>query len=241
MGGFSKGCCKDLNILVGYRLMTLNETDWQKYYPDVKPRYNIGGGSAYGDPDKNVTKFFDPLLPGSWVLDVGVGDGKYGLELLGRGMKVVGGDIDAESLDVLRKKARRAYGNLRLIKFDAFGKEFPFRDESLDVVVSTGLLYLFPEVMVQRVVDESRRVLRPGGRLIFDFATEIERRGFDGRLIRGATEVDYKLNEGVSLVKRVLADGFEPYSLSFTPVEQKLPSYKMKNIKLNISVQKSGR
>jgi ubiquinone/menaquinone biosynthesis C-methylase UbiE len=63
----------------------------------------------------------------------------------------------------LRRRARRARPDAEVV--EAGAEALPFPDDSVDVVVSTLVLCTVPDQ--QAAVDEIRRVLRPGGRLLF--------------------------------------------------------------------------
>jgi ubiquinone/menaquinone biosynthesis C-methylase UbiE len=82
------------------------------------------------------------------------------LPLYPEGVEVVGIDISEKILEKARKKRSKA--KVSLIRADA--KELPFSDNSFDTAVSTFFLCVVLER--ERVVEEIRRVLRPGGLLL---------------------------------------------------------------------------
>ncbi|WP_420174241.1 methyltransferase domain-containing protein [Luteococcus sp. OSA5] len=86
------------------------------------------------------------------VLDVGCGSGAMGRELEQDDRVVVGIDISETEL-------RNASGPGPFVRGDA--RDLPFADDSFDAVVSVlGLAVVHP---TGRLLDEVRRVLRPGG------------------------------------------------------------------------------
>jgi SAM-dependent methyltransferase len=96
------------------------------------------------------------------VLDVGIGSGRASLPLLDRGITVTGIDSSQAMLDECR---RRAGGRpIRLEPGDVTA--IPFATEAFDSVVSLNVLTHFPNW--REVLPEWLRVLRPGGRLVFD-------------------------------------------------------------------------
>lgn len=88
------------------------------------------------------------------VLDLGMGEGYLVKLLRESGKNAYGADV-------------RAMGQERLIIADA--RALPFKDNSFDLVTEffflSDLLDLqnLPEAELERVIEETRRVLRPGG------------------------------------------------------------------------------
>jgi ubiquinone/menaquinone biosynthesis C-methylase UbiE len=95
------------------------------------------------------------------VLEVACGAG-MGLGYLAKfAKKIVGGDIEEESL----KHAYQTYKgreNIEIKKLDAHN--LPFEDNSFDVVILYEAIYYLSQP--EKFVDESKRVLREGGVLI---------------------------------------------------------------------------
>jgi SAM-dependent methyltransferase len=71
------------------------------------------------------------------------------------------GDVDAEILDMARQTSAR-YSNITLQKFPA--ERLPFPDESFDLVLLFEAIYYLSDA--GRFLEETRRVLRPGGTLL---------------------------------------------------------------------------
>jgi ubiquinone/menaquinone biosynthesis C-methylase UbiE len=93
------------------------------------------------------------------VLEVACGAGQ-GLGLLAKtAARVVGGDYTERLLDL----AKRHYGSrVPLVRLD--GQQLPFRDATFDVVLLYEAVYYLPEPPL--FLEECRRVLRPGGRVL---------------------------------------------------------------------------
>ncbi len=96
-------------------------------------------------------------LSGERVLDVGCAHGEYMKALSQRGARVTGIDISETSL----KKARATGG----VVAAASGDALPFADASFDTVLCHKAVFLFDSPA--RLIEEFRRVLRPGGRVVF--------------------------------------------------------------------------
>ena len=105
------------------------------------------------------------LEPGERVLDLGSGAGTDSLvaaQMVGEDGSVTGVDMTPEMLAKARQAA--AEMGVRNVEFvEAEAERLPFSDESLDVVISNGVIDLIPDK--DAVFNELFRVLRPGGRM----------------------------------------------------------------------------
>lgn len=114
------------------------------------------------------------VAPGLSVLDIGCGTGTLAIAAWRRsqpGGSVAGTDISASMLEVARRKARRAGAAVRFRQGDA--TSLPFDDAEFDVVTMTTVMHAVPENQRKRCIAETRRVLRPAGRLVLiDFGGE---------------------------------------------------------------------
>ncbi|HZQ38380.1 MAG TPA: class I SAM-dependent methyltransferase [Dehalococcoidia bacterium] len=106
------------------------------------------------------------LAPGSRILDVGCGTGTLVLMAQRRhpGATVTGVDGDPTILSIARRKARRAGIKAQLDEGMAYA--LPYADASFDAVVSTLTFHHLTPDQQERALNEIRRVLRPGGRLV---------------------------------------------------------------------------
>lgn len=97
------------------------------------------------------------------VLEVGVGSGlNLSLYSLAVG-RVVGLDPSPELLCIARRRAAEALVPVSLVRASA--EDIPFADAAFDVIVTTWTLCSIPNPIV--ALFEMRRVLKPGGRLVF--------------------------------------------------------------------------
>jgi ubiquinone/menaquinone biosynthesis C-methylase UbiE len=106
-----------------------------------------------------------------------------------------------------RRAAASGSDNYRLRIGDAYDLDFP--DESFDVLVNNYMFDLLPQQDFATVLDEFKRVLRPGGRLALVNMTKGE------RWYNGIWERIYRVNpawlggcRGVLLVSQLKAGGF---------------------------------
>ena len=105
--------------------------------------------------------------PGEDVLDLGSGAGTDSLVaalMVGSAGSVTGIDMTPEMIANAREGASAlGLGNVTFVEGEI--EEFPFEDESFDVVISNGVIDLLPDKEV--VFASIYRVLRPGGRIQF--------------------------------------------------------------------------
>jgi arsenite methyltransferase len=104
------------------------------------------------------------LREGETVLDLGSGAGADALisaRRVGPSGRVIGLDMTDEMLELARANAREAgLDNVKFMK--GYIEELPLADESVDVVISNCVINLSADK--PRVIRETARVLRPGGR-----------------------------------------------------------------------------
>lgn len=128
--------------------------------------------NPYTNIEFNSTLFLiDKYFPKSGhILDIGSGPGRYSIELLKRDYTVSLLDLSDKELDIAREKidslglkANGYYPNsaLELDKFD---------DESFDSLLVLGPMYhLHDEADRAKVLDDSYRILKPGGHAIIAY------------------------------------------------------------------------
>jgi len=110
-------------------------------------------------------------LPGRDVLEVGVGTG-LALPYYAADRRITGIDLSAEMLAQARKRvAGRGISNVAALReMDAEATDFP--DASFDIAVAMFVASVVPHP--RRLLREMRRVVRPGGHILFvnHFAAE---------------------------------------------------------------------
>lgn len=102
------------------------------------------------------------FITGQEVLDVGIGTGRASLPLIAKGYRLAGTDSSQAMLDECRRLA--AGQPIELVPGDV--KALPFGDARFDSLISLNVMTHFPHV--ESVLNEWKRVVKPGGRLIFD-------------------------------------------------------------------------
>lgn len=98
------------------------------------------------------------------VLELGCGGG-INLQFYDRERveKLTGLDPSAELLDYTRSEAQRRGINMEIL--DGIGEAMPFKDDSFDTVLTTFTLCSVQDGA--QVMNEMRRVMKPGGKILF--------------------------------------------------------------------------
>ena len=124
-------------------------------------------------PDESVESFagvanhfaLGRIEPGSTVLDLGCGAGTdllIAAQMAGPDGRAIGIDMTRTMLDRAQASADElGLDNVEL--HEGLIESLPVPDESIDVVISNGVIDLVPDK--DAVFDEIDRVLKPGGRL----------------------------------------------------------------------------
>lgn len=124
--------------------------------PDETIRIALG----VGNPVRHAA-----LSIGDDVVDLGSGGGidcLIAARAVAPGGHVIGVDFLAEMVDrATRAAAQTGLADVRFVESEI--EALPLPDESIDVVISNGVINLSPRKV--RVLSEAFRVLRPGGRL----------------------------------------------------------------------------
>ena len=110
--------------------------------------------------------YFDKFMDwqGKSVLDLGCAGGFMAEALAERGAHVTGIDPAAEAIAAAQAHARQGNHDIR---YDVgVGEALPYTDAQFDAVVCVDVLEHVSDL--QKVLDETARVLKPGGLFLFD-------------------------------------------------------------------------
>ena len=104
-----------------------------------------------------------PLHAGWRYLDVGCGNGLATIHVADTlGLRVVGVDVDAAQIEL----ARRAAGNRDDVSFvTASATQLPFETAQFDIVSTNKAMHHIPDWW--RALDEIKRIVAPGGYVVF--------------------------------------------------------------------------
>jgi SAM-dependent methyltransferase len=107
-------------------------------------------------------RFAARFAAGAVVLDAGCGSGYGSADLggMGRAARVVGIDVSAEAV----RHAASTFGGPGICFLEAACETLPFADDAFDLVVAFEVIEHLEKW--QDLLDQARRVLRPGGLLI---------------------------------------------------------------------------
>lgn len=154
--------------------------------------------AASGRPVHGEADFVERLRPRS-VLDAGCGTGRVAVELAGRGVEVVGVDVDPSMLDVARGKRPDLTWILGDLASVDLGRTF-------DVVVLAGnvMIFLAPATEGAVVANMARHVA-PGGAMVAGFSLEHGRLDLD-------TYDAHAVAAGLSLVARWATWDRDPFA-----------------------------
>jgi SAM-dependent methyltransferase len=97
------------------------------------------------------------------VLELGCGTGNDAARLARKGYTVTAIDLSGEAIAA----ARSRHGSLAGFRVADMSKPLPFEDGSFGAVMSNVALHMFPDAVTRAVFAEIRRVVRPGGLLLF--------------------------------------------------------------------------
>ena len=106
--------------------------------------------------------------PGSRVLEVGAGTGRYSIALAKEGMNVTAVELVESNFSILQKNSA-GMENLQAIQGDATDLS-DFADQTFDITLVLGPLYhLYDQEDIHKAIDEAIRVTKKDGILFFAF------------------------------------------------------------------------
>ena len=186
--------------------------------------------SKWGIEEKETLAAINKIGFKGNILDVAAGDGRFINSLLEISDTVTAIDIDENELNNLKGISNKIYTEVVDIT-----KTFPYGDNSFDGIFCTGTLHLFNKETISFILSEMNRCLKPGGKIVLDFATDIERLDINGNKVVFAGEGNYKTNESIELFKEELNNFSLDIQVS-TFKEEDLDDIEYKSIKGNFLI-----
>ena len=108
--------------------------------------------------------------PGSCVLEVGAGTGRYSIALAREGFQVTAVELVDSNFSILQKNSK-GMKNLRAVQGDATDLS-RFADRSFDITLVLGPLYhLYEQEDIHKAIDEAIRVTKKDGIIFFAFVS----------------------------------------------------------------------
>ena len=170
-------------------------------------------------PSLFVSQVVDLLPKEGKLLDLGAGQGQDSRFFARAGYKVISTDLNEAALSLSKAKADDDVSDLEFKVVD-IGKKFSFDDQSYDVVYSHLGLHYFDKQTTRGVLEEIKRVLKPGGVLAFLANTiedpEIKEEGFvriEDHFYKEQETGLFKAYFTVGFVEELIEGLFEPILL----------------------------
>jgi len=138
-----------------------------QYYNRLAGQYNEDRfNNTYGRYiDAQERKILNRLLqnPNAIVLDLACGSGRL------LNYATMGADASSEMVQIAQSK----YADKKIYCCNAH--QLPFDDHSVDTIISFHFLMHLDITYVQQILQECHRILKPGGRIIFDIPSKKRR------------------------------------------------------------------
>ncbi len=142
------------------------DNDWDKLaaeYPDIYERFaNAPNDGALDKAMREIVSF-----EGKLVLDLGAGTGQYAFGFVNEAFKILGMEADEDLLDFDRQViAEKGFTNI--IPFYGVANDLPINDDMIDIALAVTVAPWDQDPIIrmglrQRMVEETMRVLKPGG------------------------------------------------------------------------------
>jgi SAM-dependent methyltransferase len=139
--------------------------DYQARNREQLHRWDVLAWGIWDVPEDELHALGD--VRGLRALELGCGGAQFGLRVAARGASVVGLDFSENQLRHAVRNVEERGGRFPLVRADA--EELPFADASFDLVFCDHGATSFTDP--RRTIPEAARVLRAGGRLVFNIAT----------------------------------------------------------------------
>jgi ubiquinone/menaquinone biosynthesis C-methylase UbiE len=141
--------------------------------------YNATVAKVLRKPETRIANDITGKMGTGTILDLGSGTGYLAMEIARKapGLQVCGIDLSRQMVKIARRRAK-GIDNVQFVFGNA--AKLPFRDNSINLVVSTGASHHWKTP--QLVLDECYRVLRTGGETwVYDGCPEVFRDKADRR------------------------------------------------------------
>ena len=151
---------------------------WNQHIHDLEiTTHPVGTPGFFADLDQYHFEKLHHLLRlvdfdgyrGKRVLEVGCGAGTDLARFARGGALVTGIDLSQSAIDLARRNFEQQ--GLQADLREADGEQLPFEDDTFDLVYAHGVVQYTPDG--RKLVDECRRVLKPGGEAVFQVYNRI--------------------------------------------------------------------
>ena len=138
----------------------------------------VGGLSDYPIPELRL-----PEACGETLLDIGCNWGRWSIAAARKGYHVVGMDPSLGAVTAAQRVSRQLGLSASFVVAD--GRYLPFLGGLFDMVFSYGVLQHIEKADAKRTLEESRRVMKPGGTALFQMPNLYGMRSFYNYARRG--------------------------------------------------------
>lgn len=106
------------------------------------------------------------VRPGMHILDIGCGRGELLLHASGEGMNAIGIDYAAAAVAIARNAVLDAEPTMPIHLLQSSSLQLPFAEASIDCIFMLDVVEHLLPAELERTLNECRRVLKYGGRLV---------------------------------------------------------------------------
>jgi ubiquinone/menaquinone biosynthesis C-methylase UbiE len=174
MDNGNRGLCRGRfmeNEKCRFTPVKLSKTQVRQRYAKLSGIYDFWGFLTESKAVKRALQLAK-IRNGESILEVAVGTGSAFMHIVSmneRGRNE-GVDLSPEMLARAKKRLKNHPRNYSLKVADAYS--LPYVDETFDLVFNSYMFDLLPEGDFSRVLQEFKRVLRPGGRIVITSMTQ---------------------------------------------------------------------
>lgn len=151
--------------------------------------------SKWGTEEKETLHAISKIGFSGYLLNIAAGDGRFNNTLLQCADKVLAIDILEDELKILKKSCP---SNLRQ---KLYTKRVEF-----DGIFCTGTLHLFEKQTIIKILKEIKRILKRNGKIVLDFATDIERLNQKKEKVIFDGEGNYQTEDEILFFQKELND-----------------------------------
>lgn len=162
--------------------------------------------SKWGIEEKETLRAIKKIGFHGNLLNMAAGDGRFNNTLLQFADKVIAIDFSEEELEILKRNCPNNFSNKLYTKKVDITKRLPFQEEEFDGIFCTGTLHLFDRKTIKKILMEIKRILKRDGKIILDFATDIERLDQYGKKVIFAKEGSYQKEDAILFFQKELND-----------------------------------
>lgn len=163
-----------------------------------------GPNSIWGHGyEKTLQLLENGVIKGGNWLNLAAGDGRYNQLLLQNADSVVAADIDSGAIDKLRHNTPDKYKNKLSTAVLDLTKNFPWGGPEFNGIFCTGILHLFSKEVLAKIISEIDRILKPGGKVIFEFPSNIRRLSPEGKRVTFGEEPLYTKEEAKQTLRKL--------------------------------------